>query len=219
MTEPKKPYVGENGRLYFNYPVGAEYQFRNAAGNKFSLRIIGCEYDSGKEYYFLESAGKELPARFSVEKLDKQLAAMPYEVLNEGKRLELPLLKEEVEKYYGAKEKERSYANAKENEKLKGTQHSSLVQANGKLKKRLMLAEADGRADDAAQINAALAENNSKIAQILADKGIDIKILRKIPDCEQCGDTGIVKGDICVCALKRGEQIKAFNAALRLIGK
>lgn len=216
MTELKKPYVGENGRMYFNYPVGAEYQFRNAAGIKFSLRIVDCDYEGGKEYYFLESAGKILPARFSVDKLEKQLAAMPYEVLYEGKRRELPLLVEEVEKYYGAKAKERDYANVQENDKLKGTMHGSLVQANGKLKKRLMLAEAEGREGDVALINKTMAENSAKIDQIRTLKGVDVKILKKIPNCELCNDTGIVDGEICACAMERAEQIKAYNAALRL---
>lgn len=216
MTEQKKPYIGDDGRLYFNYPVGAEYEFSNAAGKRFSLRIVGCEYENGKEYYYIESAGKVLPARFSVDKLEKQLSAAPYETLSAGELQELPLLVDEVQRYYQELTKERNFDNVEANNKLGGTQYKALVKAAGSLKKRLMLAEADGRETDVAQIKEALKENEAKRAQILADKGIDYKVLTKVKDCELCGDTGIADGKICECAINRTEQIKAFNAALRL---
>lgn len=218
MSEQKKPLVDDDGRLYFNYPVGAELEFSNAAGKRFSLRIVDCEYENGKEYYHLESAGKELSARFSVEKLEKQLTAAPYEILNSGQLQELPLLVEEVQRYFEEKTKERNFANVEANAKLKGTEYHKLLAATGGLKKRLMLAEADGREADAAQIRKELDENGAKRAKILADKNIDYRILTKVPDCELCGDTGIVDGEICECALERTEQIKTFNAALRLAG-
>lgn len=216
MSEQKKPYVGDDGRLYFNYPVGAEVEFRTAAGKRFRLRIVDCEYENGTEYYYLESAGKMLPTRFSVDKLEKQLTAAPYETIEEGELQEFPLLVEEVQLYYAERTKELNFDNAEANKKLGGTQHKALVRAAGSLKKRLMLAEADGREEDAAQIREALSENAAKRAQILADKGIDYRVLTKVKDCEICGDTGIVDGKICECAIERTEQIKAFNAALRL---
>lgn len=216
MTEQKKPYIGDDGRLYFNYPVGAEFEFRTAAGKRFSLRIVDCEYEGGKEYYFLESAGKLLPTRFSVDKLEKQLTAAPYETVRAGQLQELPLLVEEVERYYKEWTKERNFDNVEANNKLKGTAYKSLVIAAGSLKKRLMLALADGRESDVAQIRKDLSENEAKRDQILADRGIDYKVLTKAKDCELCGDMGIVDGKICECAWERAEQIKVFNAALRL---
>lgn len=216
MTEPKKPYVGEDGRLYFNYPLGAEYEFTTAAGKRFSLRIVDCEYESGTEYYYLESAGKILPTRFSVEKLEKQLAAMYYETICEGERQELPLLLEEVESYFAERTKERNFANVEANKQLKGTEYHSLVKAQAGIRRRLMLAEADGREDDIANIKKELEQNAAARVKILAAKNIDYKVLTKVPDCPVCGDTGIVDGEICECALERAEQIKAYNAALRL---
>ena len=216
MTEQKKPYVGDDGRLYFNYPVGAEVEFTTAAGKRFRLRIVDCEYENRTEYYYLESAGKMLPTRFSVDKLEKQLTAAPYETIEEGELQELPLLVEEVQLYYQERTKELNFDNAEANKKLKGTPHKALGRAASSLRKRLMLAEADGREEDAAQIRKDLSENAAKRAQILADKGIDYKVLTKVKDCELCGDTGIVDGKICECAIERTEQIKAFNAALRL---
>ncbi len=217
MSEQIKPHVDEeDGRLYFNYHVGAELEFTTAAGKRFRLRIVDCEYENGTEYYFLESAGKLLPTRFSVDKLKKQLTAAPYEVIDEGELQELPLLVEEVQLYYQERIKELNFDNAEANKKLNGTEYKSLVRAASSLKKRLMLAEADGREEDAAQIRKDLSENEAKRSKILADKGIDYKVLTKVKDCEICGDTGIVDGKICECALERTEQIKAFNAALRL---
>ena len=217
MSEQIKPHVDENdGRLYFNYPVGAEFEFTTAASKRFSLRIVDCEYENGTEYYYLESAGKKLPARFSVDKLEKQLTAAPYEILSAGEWQELPLLVEEVQRYYQERTKELNFDNVEANNKLKGTEYKALVRAASSLKKRLMLAEADEREADAAQIRKALSDNSVKRAQILADKGIDYKVLTKVKDCELCGDTGIVDGKICECAIERTEQIKTFNAALRM---
>lgn len=216
MTEPKKPYVGEDGRLYFNYPLGAEYEFTTAARKRFSLRIVDCEYEGGTEYYYLESAGKILPTRFSVEKLEKQLAAMPYETICEGERQELPLLLEEVESYFAERTKERNFANVEANKQLNGTDYRKLVNAQSGIRRRLMLAEADGREDDIVNIKKELEQNAAARGKILAAKNIDYKVLTKVPDCPICGDTGIVDGEICECALERAEQIKAYNAALRL---
>lgn len=216
MTEQKKPYVGDDGRLYFNYPVGAEYEFRNSAGARFSLRIVACEYEDGKEYYYLVSAGRELPARFSVEKLEIQLNAMPYEIISEGERQELPLLMEEVQTYYREKSKELNFANVQANEKLNGTNYKKLIQLNAKLNKRLWLAQSDGREDDAAEIMKLIQENTAACMKIIEDKGVDINALTKQRKCVFCRDTGVVNGAICICAIDNAESIKAFNAALRL---
>lgn len=215
-SEPKKPYVGENGRLYFNYAVGAEYEFKSVAGKRFRLKIIDCEFADGKEYYFLESSGKELPTRFTADKLEKQLSAMPYEVVDEGERRELPLLLEEVKSYYTERAKERNFDNAEENNKLKGTEYYKLLTARASLNKRLMLAEADGCEADISRVKKQLEETKAKISKILKDKKINIKVLIKERDCKLCNDTGIIDGKICECAVQRAEQIKAFNAALRL---
>lgn len=214
MTEAKKPYIGEDGGLYFNYAVGAEYVFR-AAGVEFSQRIIACEYENGKEYYRLESAGKLLPTRFSVPELEILLARLPYVQTAEGEREKLPLLKEEVKEYFAQMYKERNFANAKENEKLKGTEHGKLNNAYGTLKKKLMLAQADDRTADIAEIKKQMQENEAAREKIIKDKNVDKALLIKKIICEKCNDTGLIGEEICACAIARTEQIKAYNAALR----
>lgn len=174
MSEAKKPYIDDsNGRLYFNYPVGAELEFRTAAGKRFSVRIVGCEYEDGKEYYYVESAGKMLSARFSVEKLEKLIKAAPCEIVTAGELRELPLLVEEVERYYAERATERNYDNVEANRKLKGTEYGKLNTANGSLKKRLVLAEADGREADIAAVKA-------HAAGTCAENGDADKLVRRV---------------------------------------
>lgn len=215
MTEQIKPYVGEDGRLYFKYAVGEEFTFTPTAGKKFSQRIAECEYDDGKEYYYLESAGKILPTRFSVEEFELLLSQMPCEITDEGERRELPLLVAEVESYYGEMAKEKNNANAEANKKLKGTDYFKLLTAQGSLRKCLMRAEADERESDAKQLRDKLNENETARMKLIADNDIDIKILTRVPDCSLCNDKGVVDGAICECAIARAASIKAYNAALR----
>ena len=215
MTEQNKPKVGEDGRLYFKYAVGEEFTFIPTVGKPFSQRIVDCEYADGKEYYYLESAGKLLPTRFSVEEFELLLSQMQYEITADGEPRELPLLVNEVESYYHEMAKERNNDNSEANKKLRGTDYFKLLNAQGSLKKRLMRAESDGREADAKQLRVQLNENEAARLKLITEKGIDIRILTKEPDCHICDDKGVVDGVICACAEARAASIKAYNAALR----
>lgn len=208
------PYIGEDGELYFNYAVGAEYKF-SSAGVKFIQRIVSCEYEDGKEYYRLESAGKLLPSRFSIAELETMLGRLPYEQTATGEREKLPLLKEEVEQFYAQRARERNFANAEENKKLKGTEYFKLMKACGTQKKQLMLAQAEQRTADIEELQGKIKASEESMAKLIKEKKVDLSVLSKTVDCERCYDTGFVGGEICECALERAEQIKAFNAALR----
>ena len=148
--------------------------------------------------------------------LEKLLRQVPYQQMHCGEYVELPLLVEEVQAFYEQKQSEIDYANAQENRKLNGTGYNKLLQKRAALRKCLMLAEAEGRALGVAEYESKLAENGDKINKILEEKGVDVDKLIKVKQCELCGDSGIVGGAICPCAMERAEQIKAFNAAIRL---
>lgn len=216
MSEQVKPYLGEDGKLYYNYCVGAEYIMASRSGVMFSYRILDCEYEDGKEYYRIESAGKELPTRFSVEELELLLSRMNVEQTEEGERRELPLLLEEVEQYFNDKRNELKNANAEANRVLKAAGYFKLVSACGVLRKNLLRAQADGRTDDIKALRKQIKENEDKRTKILTEKKIDIKVLTKAADCKVCCDTGTVSGHICECAYQIADKIKAYNAALRL---
>lgn len=47
--------------------------------------------------------------------------------------------------------------------------------------------------------------------------GIDYDVLTKKPKCKVCGDSGFTAdGHMCECALARSDEIKLYNAELRL---
>ena len=78
--ETIRPYVGMNGRLYFNYCLGAEFlceevqqlkagfqtapQFR-----RFVYKVERCEYICGREYYYTSRDGMALSSPFTVNML------------------------------------------------------------------------------------------------------------------------------------------------------
>ena len=61
--------IGEDGKLYFTYNQGAEYTVTPPIIAPLVYRIAACEFDetTKKEYYRIQSAGADLPARFSVQ--------------------------------------------------------------------------------------------------------------------------------------------------------
>ena len=213
MSEPT---ILENGRIYFKHCLGAVYELYPAVGEPFSYRVIDCEYDEEEQYYRIESAGKELPTRFTLDQLDFMLSRLPCEQTEEGEAVELPLTVEEVRAFYFAEYRERNKANAAENLKLKGTAYKSNVTLIKNLNDSLRLYKASGDVEKVAETEKKLAELETEQTKILNDKKVDVNILRKKTDCTVCNDTGIVDGKPCACALARAETIKAFNAELRL---
>lgn len=221
MSERKPAYkVGEDGRLYFTYNQGAEYRVLPPVSAPFTVRVKSCELEESKEYYRIESAGAELPARFSVMQVEIMLGRFPSEEVTAGEPVELPLLSEEVKAYYTAKRNELAAANAKENAKLNGTAYKTNNTVIKKMRENLAyyLNATDGT-EKAAELRKKLVELEEEQEKILADKGVDKRLLLKVSDCAKCNDTGMVDGSVCTCATDQAEKIKAFNAARRLLAR
>lgn len=218
MSDRKQAHrVGEDGILYFTYNQGAEYELHPKFADTFRYLVLSCEFDepTETEYYRIESAGKELPARFSVNQLEFLLSRIPCEQVSAGEPVELPLLAEEVKAFFAVKRKEVNKANAAENTKLKGTSYFSIDTAKRNISENLRLFRSVGD-ERAAALEKKLKELSAEQEKILTEKGIDLKVLTKTPDCKECGDSGIKDGKICTCARNLTVQIKAFNAAKRL---
>ncbi len=219
MSEKNQAYKeGEDGRLYFAFNQGAAYTFSPPFCDDFTHRILECEFeeDTGKEYYRIESAGKELPARFSVSQIKLMLAQFPNEQTEEGEPVELPLLAEEVKAFYAAKRKELARENVKENDKLKGTAWNTNLKLIKTMSANLRYYQNNGNTAQAAELAKELEKVKAEQAKLLADKKVNYRILTKAADCEACHDTGLINGEICECARAITEQVKAFNAAERL---
>lgn len=210
--------IGEDGKLYFTYNQGAEYTVTPPIIAPLVYRIAVCEFDetTKKEYYRIQSAGADLPARFSVQQVNLMLSQYPCTQTAAGEPQELPLLLDEVQQFYTKKRKELNKANKAENAKLKGTAWNKNLQARAAALDNLDFYRSQGNAAKVAELEKKLAEIEAELNKILTDKGVDLKILTKQSDCEVCNDTGVLDGQICECARKLTPAIKLYCAAKRL---
>lgn len=217
MTNNQERREGASGQLYFTFNKGAEYKFTPPYCPDFTHKIIACELDEQEnEYYRIESAGKKLSARFSVNQINLLLSQFEYKQTADGEPVELPLLQEEVRAYFAAKLKQVRKANARENEKLKGTKYNSNMQAIKTVTENLRYFQANGNREQAEELKANLLKLEAEQTKILTEKKVDLLILKKVPDCKVCGDTGINDGKICGCALAMVGKIKDYCASERL---
>ncbi len=209
--------IGEDGKLYFTYNQGAEYTVTPPIIAPLVYRIAVCEFDetTKKEYYRIQSAGAELPARFSVQQVDLMLSQYPC-TITAGEPQELPLLLEEVQEFFTKKRKELSKANKAENQKLKGTEWNKNLQARAAALDNLDFYRSQGNAAKVVELEKKLAKIEAELKKILTDKGVDLKILTKQSDCDICNDTGVIDGQICACARPMANAIKLYCAAKRL---
>ena len=98
-----EPIIGEDGRLYYNYGVGAKYVVEDN-GEEYALEIKDCRYSETKvEYYKCTHNGEPFWNEFSANRLHHILNYGLHKTVSEGKRRELPLLVEEVQTYSYAK--------------------------------------------------------------------------------------------------------------------
>ena len=219
MNERKQAFKqGTDGRLYFTFNLSAEYTLLPPFSAPFTYRVVECGFDeeTETEYFRIESAGGELPLRFTVKQLNFMISQLPHELTFEGESVELPLLQSEVKAFYAAKRSELKKANVAENEKVKGTAWNSNLQAIKGVRQNLCYATAQNDTAKMIELATRLDELNAEQTKILQEKGADERILRKVPDCDICGDTGITNGKICDCARANEEKIKVYNALKRL---
>lgn len=219
MIDHKHPPIeGDDGRLYFNYPLNARYLFKSTTGAPlFEYEILSCEYVNGEERYYLACNGAMLPGYKTIEQVELIFSFYPYEITDRGEPEELPLLDEEVRLFYNDLTKELKKANSEANAKLKGTDYFRLKSQIEGLSAPLRFAKSSGDEKKAAELMKQVNDLKSKQFEILNGMGIDYDVLTKKPKCKICGDSGFVAdGHMCECALARSEEIKLYNAELRL---
>lgn len=219
MADDKKaPLEGEDGKLYFNYPLHAVYSFKSSACLPlFVYEITACEYIDGEERYSLACNGTSLAGTKSLEQVRLIFGFFDYDFTDPGELKELPLLDEEVRQYFEDKNKQLNKLNVEANAALKGTEYFKLKSAIEALATPLRFAKSKGDESEVADINSKIKDLKARQAEVLKEKGIDINILTKVKECPNCYDTGFSEdGQICGCALERAEEIKRYNAELRL---
>ena len=218
MAGKTQHFEGADGRLYFRYPLHARYLSKTTAGEPlFEHAITACEYIDGKELYTLACNGAPITGAKTLEQVDLILGFFDHDMTEPGERVELPLLEEEVRLYYEDLAKELKKANAEANAKLKGTEYFKLKSQIESLSPPLRFARSCRDDKKAAQLEAKLNALTAEQHKILESVGVDRDLLTKKASCAVCGDSGFTpNGVICSCAIGRAEQIKKYNAELRL---
>lgn len=170
-----EPIIGEDGRLYFNYGVGAKYVVEDN-GEEYTFEIVGCRYDNNVEYYKCLHNGEPFWNDFSANRIHFLLNFGLHKTESEGKRQELPLTVDEVNAYaYG-----KATAKAAAVQALKNTDYF----AKDKEVKSILIdkafAEAKGQSDKIAELTEREKKLRSKQASILHTKKIDPEILIEV---------------------------------------
>lgn len=225
--EKMRPYVGMNGRLYFNYCLGAEYlceeigriksgertapQFR-----QFVYKVERCEYVRGTEYYYMSRDGRALTTPFAANRLHYVLHFMMIDELAQGTRQELPLTAEEINTYFSARKAQFEACQSEAYRILKSIpRYAALNQEQTRLCIKIGYAEARGT--DAAALEAEYRRVTGEIDALYNAAGINPVYLREPERCPLCGGTGLnAAGAPCDCALRIEETIKDYCAALRI---
>lgn len=225
--ETMRPYVGMNGRLYFNYCLGAEFLCEEAqqikAGfqaaqqfKQFVYKIERCEYIGGREYYYLSRDGRALTSPFGANRLHYILHFHQIDELAPGTRQELPLTTEEIRIYFAARKAQFEARQSEAYGILRGIPHYAALDKR-QTQLCIQIGYAEARGTDAAALEAEYRNVTAEIATLCSAAHIDPKYLREQERCPLCGGTGLtVTNAPCSCALKLEESIKDYCAALRL---
>lgn len=207
-----EPVIGEDGRLYFNYGIGAKYRLEDK-GEEYIYEIVGCRYsDTNVEYYKCTKNGEPFWNEFSANRIYHILHQGLLETICEGKRRELPLTVEEVKAYaYG-----KATARAVAVKSLGNTDYFAKVKELNSIEIDMTFAELHGQAEKLAELTAKAKQLKAKQASILQTKKIDPAVLKELDFCAACNRTGVTNGSkVCDCARKLSKEIKEYNAILR----
>lgn len=207
-----EPIIGEDGRLYFNYGVGAKYSIKED-DREYVFEITDCRYaDNNVEYYTCTNNGEPFWNEFSANRIHFLLNFGLHETISEGKRCELPLTVNEVKAFaYG-----KATARAAAVKSLGNTDYFAKDKELLSIGIEKAFAEVNGQTDKLAELTAKEKQLRAKQATILQGKNIDPAILRESIFCSNCGETGVTSGNkVCACAKKLQKEIKDYNAILR----
>ena len=206
------PKVGEDGRLYFNYGVGAQYSIKDK-GKEYIFEIVDCRYDEREvEYYKCTNNGVPFWNEFSANRIHYVLNFGLHETISEGVRRELPLTVDEVKAFATGK----ATARVVVVKSLGNTDYFAKDKELKSIEIEKVFAECHGQQDKLSELTKREKELRGKQEQILKTKNIDPSILKEVEFCSDCNRTGVTfSNKVCVCAKKLENEIKSYNAILR----
>lgn len=204
------PRIGDDGRLYYNYNVGLRVKMQEN-GETWELEIVNATYINGTEYYTVLRNCAYMPAQLSANRVRFLLSVCGRDVVRPGAPKELPLLPEEVQNFYEDLE-ERIFRERKAIE-LFETYKEIRAKIN-KLSFKLGMLEAREE-PGAKELEKEIRDLEIEAQLTLIHNGIDTALINRKP-CPHCLDKGFTKFGICDCAYAQAEDIKEFNAQIRL---
>ena len=212
MTKGTKmpPKVGSGGRLFYNYGIGLRVWMQEG-NERWEFEIEDCTYLNGTEYYTCMRNCALMPAQLSANRIRFLLSVYGQEVISEGAHKELPLLSEEVENFYA--ELQENYA--KQVFKMeKCAEYTTVRRKINALAFKIGTYEALEK-PGVEDLKEELSQLKAQANEALIKNGIDVAVIEKEP-CPHCLDKGFDGVGICDCAYVRAEEIKIFNAKIRV---
>ena len=204
------PRIGDDGRLYYNYNVGLRVKMQEN-GETWELEIVNATYINGTEYYTVLRNCAYMPAQLSANRVRFLLSVCGRDVIRPGAPRELPLLPEEVQNSYEAMQE----CWDEEIVKLaKCEEYSNVRTKINKLSFKIGMIEARGE-DGAEELKKELEDLEIDAQRAMLNNGINTSIINR-KQCPHCGDKGFTRFGICDCAYAQAEEIKEFNAQIRL---
>lgn len=207
-------YEGADGKLYYNFAQGLKVVLREGKGEtaeEYTLEIVGCHFSSGTEYYDIARDGVTQPYAQSANRVKFLLSRYGIKTLADGERLELPLILEEVQRYYS----HRYHVYLKTSKQAEAIpEYKALTYELSGFGYKIGTALAYERTEEAASLQKKQFEIQRRIEAVLKSNGINPADLQE-QKCDKCDGKGFDYFGICDCALAQSAKIKAFCAAER----
>lgn len=235
-----------DGRYYYDYNQGARFVIHSHRTEEKELMLIeigGMQVTKGgEEMYLIVSERKEVRdylGEWTKMQLDLYLEMTSATVAEEGAAVEYPLTVPDVKRFYSARKKSRNKEIVNANKILIGELQTD-IKGNPKKDKSGKLLYDGGIEEyrellkEKERLEKILAERYAnkrvvnhqehmyrskceRMIELMRENGISVSVYRSEPICPECRNSGVdAKGRICLCAVAREEEIKAFCAGERL---
>lgn len=211
------PYIGEDGRLYFNFGVELRALCREKSADgkieKYTFEIKACRLVGDTEYYEATRNTIPLPQLITANRVKYILTWYGIKTLSVGVRAPLPLTINEIEQYseYCAERQRSAEQTLATNERF-----TEVEQSLRRLSMQLGFAEARGQADEEKKLIQQQLDLNKRKSEIMRDLGISEEALAGVPFCAKCNHKGYIGHELCMCTAKYAEEIQNYCANLRL---
>ena len=217
------PIIGADGYQYYTYGIGATWKVETPSFSMLLYRIIAPHFEEDGEYQTYTVAvesPKDIQIReMTLDRLNYLLeSSKKVEKIKDGVAVLLPLMKDEVEKYYQKIVRERVKKKKEANAKLKKHADYQALLGEEKLLIPAWIQASYEAAENEMELEKRVAALAAKRKEIFAELEINASDLNAEDECETCGGRGITaNGRICACAKQKASYIQLYCAAERRV--